>query len=190
MVIKYVIRGGKVTESDGKKKVVAHLPDVFWEPSYHLIQSPLCDQVLTGVLPYHESKIVDMITNIRAGKRPSRPIDSSQSWLSQDPVWNVITAGWKAQPNQRCELSVMSHVFQPLSQSQPPSQSQPLSQRQRLWKFLPRIASFSQFLQNSESEIQRQVNEMNEVNSSTSPLSKPYTTHSVSRPAPCRVRSD
>jgi len=28
MVIKYVIRGGKVTESDGKKTVVAHLPDV------------------------------------------------------------------------------------------------------------------------------------------------------------------
>jgi len=30
MVIKYVIRGEKVTESDGKKTVVAHLPD---EPS-------------------------------------------------------------------------------------------------------------------------------------------------------------
>ena len=28
MVIKYVIRGEKVTESDGKKTVVAHLPDV------------------------------------------------------------------------------------------------------------------------------------------------------------------
>jgi len=27
MVIKYVIRGEKVTESDGKKTVVAHLPD-------------------------------------------------------------------------------------------------------------------------------------------------------------------
>jgi len=33
MVIKYVIRGGKVTESDGKKKVVAHLPD---GPNRHL----------------------------------------------------------------------------------------------------------------------------------------------------------
>jgi len=27
MVIKYVIRGGKVTESDRKKTVIAHLPD-------------------------------------------------------------------------------------------------------------------------------------------------------------------
>jgi len=28
MVIKYVIREEKVTESDGKKTVIAHLPDV------------------------------------------------------------------------------------------------------------------------------------------------------------------
>ena len=32
MVIKYVIRGEKVTESDGKKTVVAHLPDVTLVP--------------------------------------------------------------------------------------------------------------------------------------------------------------
>jgi len=35
MVIKYVIRGGKVTESDGKKKVVAHLPDGLVLDSQH-----------------------------------------------------------------------------------------------------------------------------------------------------------
>ena len=38
-------------------------------------------------------------------------------------------------------------------------------------KILPRIASFFQFLQNSESEIQRQVNEMNEVTPFTYTLS-------------------
>jgi len=35
MVIKYVIREEKVTESDGKKTVIAHLPDVATLPNEH-----------------------------------------------------------------------------------------------------------------------------------------------------------
>ena len=163
---------------------------LFLEPSYYLIQLSRYDQVLAGVVPYRGSNVADMITEIRAGIRPPRPTDSSQSRLLQDPVWNVIVTGWQDQPNQRCELSVMYNVFQPPSQVQPPGQVQPPSQRQRLGKILPRIASFFQFLQNSESEIQRQVNKMNEVSSSTSPLPKADTTHSVSRATPCRVGSD
>ena len=61
--------------------------------------------------------------------------------------------------------------------------------QQQLWKFLPRIAPFFQFLQTPESEIQRQVDEMNEVNSSTFPLPKADITHSVLRTAPRRTGS-
>jgi len=151
---------------------------LFWRPSYCLKQSPRYNQVLTGVLPYHGNSGKDIITEIRAGKRPSRPIDSSQGRLLEDSIWNVITTGWQDQPNQRCELFVMHHVFQPPNQ------------RRRLGKILPRIASFFQFLQNPESEIQRQVNEMNEVSPSIFPLPKADATQSVSRAALCPVRSD
>jgi len=151
---------------------------LFWKAFYHLKQSPRYNQVLTGILPYHGSNQADMITEIRTGKRPSRPIDSGQSRLLQDPVWNVITTGWHHKPNQRCKLSVMYHVFQPPSQ------------RRQLGKILPRIASFFQFLQNPESTIQRQVNEMNEVSPSTSPLHNADTIHSVSRVAHCRIERD
>ena len=135
------------------------------------------NQVLTGVLPYHGSE-ENLVAEICAGKRPSRPIDSSQSRLLQDPIWNVITTGWHDQPKRRCKLSVMYHVF-----------SQP-SQRRQLRKILPRVASFFQFLQNSGSEIQRQVDEMNQVISSTSPLSKVDTIRSVLRTARCQIGSD
>ena len=77
---------------------------------------PCYDQVLTGVSPYHGSDKNDMITRICADERPSRPVDSGLGQLSQDPVWDVITAGWHHQPKQRCELSAMSHAFPPLSQ--------------------------------------------------------------------------
>jgi hypothetical protein len=28
-----------------------------------------------------------------------------------DPVWDVITAGWRDKPKQRCELSVVCDIF-------------------------------------------------------------------------------
>ena len=130
---------------------------LFWKPSSYLIQLSRYDQVLTGVSPYHGRGVKDVMTDIRAGKRPSRPIDSSQSQLLQDPVWSVIETGWRDQPRRRCKLSVMYHVFSPPSQQRQPG------------KILPRVASFFQFLQDSESETQRQVNEMNGVSLSTSP---------------------
>ena len=125
---------------------------LFWKPSYHLIQLFHYNQVLTGVLPYHGSNLKDMIIDICVGKRPSRQIDSSQSQLLQDPVWNVITTGWHNEPRQRCELSVMYHTF---------------SLSSRRGRILPRIASFFKFLQDSQSETQKRVNEMNEVSFST-----------------------
>jgi len=81
----------------------------------------------------------DMIAKTRAGKRPSRPTDSGQSRWLQGPIWDVITSGWHDQPKQRCQLSDMYNTFSLQSQ------------------------------QTAESEIQREVNEMNEVSSSTSP---------------------
>ena len=151
----------------------------FWKPSSYLKQSSCYNQVLTGVLPYR-SDGVNIVTEIQAGKRPSRPIDPSQSRSLQDPVWNVIRTGWRNRPRRRCELSVMYRVFSGL----------PPSQRRQLGKFFPQVASFFQFLQNSGSEIQRQVDEMNQVLSSTSPLPKSDTIHSVLRTAPCRIGSD
>ena len=133
---------------------------LFWKPSYHLRQSSCHNQVLTGVLPYHGTNVKDMIVDIRAGKRPPRPTDARKSRLLQDSIWNVITIGWRGLPLLRCRLSVMYRILSPPSQ-----------QRQ-LGKILPRVASFFQFLQNSESEIQGQVNEMNGVSSSTSPSSR------------------
>ena len=151
---------------------------LFWKRSSYLKQLSCYNQVLTGVLPYHGSDGADIITQICAGKRPSRPIDSSQSRLLQDPVWNVITAGWHDKPRRRCKLSVIYRAFSPPSQ------------QQQLGKTLPRIASFFRFLQNSGSAIQRQVDEMNQVISSTSLLPKADTTHSVWRTAHCRIGSD
>ena len=143
-------------------------------------QSSCYNQVLTGVLPYYGSDVGDMITGIQAGKRPSRPIDPSQSRSLQDAVWKVIRTGWRDRPRRRCELSVMYRVFS----------GAPPSQRRQLGKILPQVASFFQFLQNSGSEIQRQVDEMNRVLSSTSPLPKADTIHSVLRMAHCRIGSD
>jgi len=83
-----------------------------------------------------------MIYDIRAGKRPPRPTGSGQSRQLQDPVWDIITRGWHDEPEQRCRLSDVYSTF--------------LLHRQ----------------QNSESEIQREINEISKVSSSTSPSLK------------------
>jgi len=54
---------------------------------------------------------MDMITDIRAGKRPSRPKDPSQNQRSHRRIWGVITTGWSHEPEKRCELSEMHRVF-------------------------------------------------------------------------------
>jgi len=153
----------------------------FGNASYYFVRSSRYNQVLTGVLPYHGSNVKDMITDIHAGKRPSRPIDPSKSRLLEDPVWNVITTGWRDQPERRCKLSVMYRIF-----------SRP-SQQQQLGKILPRVASFFQFLQDSESETQKHVNELNKASFSTSPpklTRKADTSCSGSKTTPCQMGSD
>jgi len=127
---------------------------LFWKPPYYSIQLSCYNQVLTGVLPYHGSNLEDMITDIRAGKRSSRPMDSSQGRLLEDPVWNVISTGWRGNPRRRCKLSVMHHTFLP---------------QQQRGRILPRVASFFQFLQDLQPETQKRVDEMNEVCLSTLP---------------------
>ena len=123
-----------------------------------------------------------MITDIRDGQRPYRPMDASQSRLLQDPVWDMITTGWSQEPEKRRELSVMRDTFVTSSRlgvypgnlnnqnhrnltKRPKHQTE----RRQRGRILPRIASFFQFLQNSESEIQRQVDEIDEVSFATSP---------------------
>jgi len=66
-------------------------------------------QVLTGVLPRRatDNPAFDSV----APERPARPTRQSQNrWLS-DPVWEAITTGWHEEPSERCELSVLHHVF-------------------------------------------------------------------------------
>ena len=159
---------------------------LFWKPSYDLIQRSYCNQVFTGVSPYHGSDKSDTIRRIYTGERPSRPIDPSQNRWLQDPAWDVITTGWHDQPNRRCELAVMYDIFMLPGQREVQNfkpgdlnaqnegnlttagTSQTPKRRRR--KVLPQIASFFQFLQNSESEIQREVNKMNKVTYLTHPL--------------------
>ena len=78
---------------------------------YYSIQSPHSAQVLTGILPYHDSDEDSLITDIRCGKRPSRPTDPGQNRWLQDRVWDVIVTCWSDKPQQRYELSVVYHVF-------------------------------------------------------------------------------
>jgi len=153
---------------------------LFWKPSYYLIQLSRYNQVLTGILPYHGSNVKDMITNIHAGKRSSRPIASSQGRLLEDPIWNVISTGWHDKPRRRCKLSAMTRTFSPPSQ-----------QRQR-GTIPPRVASFFQFLQDSKPETQKHVNEMNEVRFSTPPHPPPQAADmscSVLKPTLCLIES-
>jgi len=98
-----------------------------------------------------------MTADICAGERPSRPTDPNQNQLLQDAVWSVITSGWHDKPRRRCKLLAIYYTFSPTSE------------QQQRGKILPRVASFFQFLQDSEPEIQKRVNEINEVYFSTHP---------------------
>ena len=89
------------------------------EPSYYLTQFPRYGQVLTGALPYNRNDSFYISYDIRNGRRPSRPIllTWSNRW-PRGPVWEVITAGWRHIPEERCELSDMYHVFLTSSQQE------------------------------------------------------------------------
>jgi len=163
------------------------------------------DQVLTGVLPYLGSDVKDMITKIRAGKRPFRPINQSQNRWLQDPVWDVIRTGWHAHPNKRGEISAMYSIFSsPGQQEVPvvkPSDSNTRNEKnltragsvrapkRKLVKKPPRTALPPQPQPNPETEIQTQINEMDQVGFSMSPLSEVNTSCSVLRTAPRRTTS-
>ena len=75
------------------------------------------DQVLTGVLPYDDADDQYAIAaRVRRGERPSRPTDPSQNQWLQDPVWDVISTGWRQKPKQRCSLSALHHQLSTSSQ--------------------------------------------------------------------------
>ena len=82
-------------------------------------------QVLTGVLPYHGSNVKEMIADIRAGKRPSRPRDPNQNRWLQRRVWGVITTGWSHKPEKRQELSDMHRVFSTSTQREQGNSNSP-----------------------------------------------------------------
>ena len=121
---------------------------------------------------------------VRDGPKPFRPPDNP--WL-QDPVWDVITAGWSREPKERCDVLSMHRAF--LTASRHPDHSfgtgessgtltiekGPLAGtgREQRGRLLPRIASFFQFLRDSEPEVQKRVNEMDEVIFSTAPSTLP-----------------
>jgi len=140
------------------------------------------NQVLTGILPYHRGDGNDMVTRIRAGGRPSRPIDASKSRLLENRVWNVITTGWRVDPYQRCELSVIYHTFSPPGQREVQNLEPGDLTAQNDGNFRPP--------QNPESETQRQVNEMNGVGFFLVPPFKADKTRSTLRTTPCRIGSD
>ena len=81
------------------------------EPSYDLIRSTHYSQVLTGILPSDGIDYYTICLNTIGGARPSRPTEPSQNRWLQDPVWDVITTGWRHEREQRCELPVVYHVF-------------------------------------------------------------------------------
>jgi hypothetical protein len=83
---------------------------LFCESFYYSMQSPHYGQVLTEILPYKNRNRDDIINDIRQGKRPSRPTDSSQNRWLWDQIWDTITACW-SEPQRRCDLSIVYHVF-------------------------------------------------------------------------------
>ena len=80
-------------------------------PTYYPMRLFRYDQVLTGVLPYDDSNMPDMITRIRDGRRPSRPTDPSRNQWLQDRVWDTITTCWSGKPERRYQLSIVYRVF-------------------------------------------------------------------------------
>ena len=76
-----------------------------------MIRQPRYDQVLTGIVPYNRENSDTVARDAGRGVRPSRPTGLWRNQRLQNPVWDVIRAGWDHQPEQRCELSVMHNVL-------------------------------------------------------------------------------
>jgi len=209
----FPVVGGSSEESDVYSLAMTSFSvrTFFWKLSDCLKRLLCCDQVLTGALPYHGDGKNQMIASIRGGKRPSRLTDPSQNRWLQDAIWDAITTGWSHKPEKRCELSVVHDTFVTASQqgvywddlSDQTDGNLTITEtdvpdttggtgRQQRGKILPRIASLFRFLQSSESELQRQVNEMNSVSFFTLlPPSSPglMLTCSALRMMPCRIGS-
>jgi len=77
----------------------------------------------------------------------------------------MIVTCWNKDPEKRWELPAMRELFSTLG---PQEVSSIEAGQQRRGRFLPRITSLFQFLQVPEPEIERIVNEMDKVGSSTS----------------------
>ena len=153
---------------------------LFWEPPHSLIQ-PRYDQVLTGVLPHRAisgSNKQDMAVRVRGGRRPSRPRNPSQRQWLPDHVWDVIRIGWGYKPEMRCDLFVMEAVFWKSCRKGEEVPNTKTGQRQ-FGKVLPQIASFFRFLRDSEPEVQRHVDELDEVSFHLPTSSKANTNRSV-----------
>ena len=105
-----------------------------------------------------------MVTYIHAGERPSRPTDPSQTQWLDDSAWDVITASWRYEPEERCKPFVMHHAISKSNRHRRGVQGIKLGDlntqndaslttaeyvpdtkvtgRQQLVKILPRVASF------------------------------------------------
>jgi len=126
-----------------------------------------CYQVLTGVLPYDGMENYDAVASrIRSGGRPPRPRNQDANRWLRRRVWDMITTCWNKDPAKRWEVPAMREIFSTLGPREVPNVE---AEQQRRGKFLPRITSLFQFLQVPEPEIERVVNEMDRVCSSTSP---------------------
>jgi len=131
------------------------------------------------VLPYGKSDYDEIYKDVEDGMRPPRPTDPSQSWWLQDPVWDVINAGWHSRPEQRCELRMVYRVFltsgqqevQDIRSAKLNAQNTKVPDietgQQQRGKILPRITSFFQSLRDSESKVQKHIDGIDQAGSTT-----------------------
>jgi len=151
-----------------------------------------CYQVLTGVLPYDRMGNYDAVASrIRSGGRPLRPRNQDVNRWLRRRVWDMITTCWNKDPAKRWEVPAIRVLFSTLG---PQEVLDVEAGRQRRGGFIPRITSLFQFLQVPEPEIERIVNEMDRVGSSTSPTLPPRLTRAIaigrSRPIGSRTTED
>ena len=130
-------------------------------------------------MPYDSSDYDGVYKDAKGGIWPPRPTDPSQSQWLRDPVWDVIKAGWHSEPEQRCELRFVYRVFLTSGQQEvQDTRSAELDARntkvpdiemgqQQRGKVLPRITSFFQSLRDSESKVQKHVDEIDQAGATT-----------------------
>lgn len=135
------------------------------------------------MLPYDYRDRYQIVGHITDGERPSRPMNPSQSRWLPDSVWEVIEVGWRHKSDQRCELSVLHHVFSTVGRREvqdgelgdlSTENDEEVGKPQQRGRIIPRITSFFQFRRDSEPEIERHIDEMDKAGLSAS--------HLVSRP--------